>query len=226
MNDSIPSEIRAYYDARAQEYDEIYSGKGPAIPDQDAYKTDAAKISKLVSPFGKGSLIDIGCGTGFWLPHYAPNCSRITLIDQSEKMLSKCRTKIDKLRLTNKCNLIRGDFFDVAFGDYSFDSALVGFFISHLSFEREQTFFKKLGNILKPDAQLMLIDSAWSRKRQQHRKKEGIQERVLNNGRIFNLYKRYFDKADIEAIFNRYQFKLLSLYMGDVFLAAQGTNSK
>ncbi len=86
------------------------------------------------------------------------------------------------------------------------------------------SFFVKLKKILKPNAELMFIDSAWSRKRQQYRKKEGMQERVLNDSSIFTIYKRYFDKSDIEEMFEKYRFKLESFYMGDVFLAVIGEN--
>jgi len=82
MNEKLKKEIISYYDERAEEYDEIYGGKGPAIPDSDAYKNDVTKIKQMVSEFGRGHLIDIGCGTGFWLPYYAQNCSQITLIEQ------------------------------------------------------------------------------------------------------------------------------------------------
>jgi len=167
-----------YYDERAYEYDEIYQGRGPAIPDSDAYKNDVEKIKETVSAFGKGHLIDVGCGTCFWLPFYARNCSQITLIDQSKKMLSVCKERVDKLGLRNKCHFIQGDFFRVDLEDNAYDSALVGFFISHLSLEQERMFFAKLKRILKPNAQLLIIDSAWSEKRKKYRKKEGMQKKA------------------------------------------------
>lgn len=222
MDDDLRQDMASYYDERAQEYDEIYLGKGPAIPDPVAYEKDVKKITEMVSEFGRGHLIDVGCGTGFWLPYYAPNCSQITLLDQSKKMLSECKRRVDKLGLKDKCNFVRGDFYEVNFEGCSFESASVGFFISHLTLEQEQSFFVKLKKILKPNRQLMLIESAWSSKRQQYRKKEGTQERVLNDGRKFTVYKRYFDRADIEGIFERYRLKLQSYYMGDVILAAIG----
>jgi ubiquinone/menaquinone biosynthesis C-methylase UbiE len=195
-----------------------------AIPEPDIYKNDVKKISDMASTFGKGHLIDIGCGTGFWLPYYEQNCSRITLIDQSEKMFSECEKRVDRLGLKHKCHFMQGDFFEITSRNSSFDSAVVGFFISHLSLELEEAFFVKLKKILKPNARLMVIDSAWSRKRKQHRKKEGLQKRVLNDGRMFTVYKRYFDKSDIDEMFKKYLFKLESSYIGDVFLAVIGKN--
>ncbi|MGQ4914478.1 MAG: hypothetical protein ACP6IU_06955, partial [Candidatus Asgardarchaeia archaeon] len=61
----IKQELMVYYDERAYEYDEIYQGRGPAIPDSDVYKNDVEKIKEIVSAFGKGYLIDVGCDTCF-----------------------------------------------------------------------------------------------------------------------------------------------------------------
>jgi len=223
MAHNLRPELHAYYDARAHEYDEIYSGRGPAIPDPEAYKTDVKKLSEAAA-FAQGAMIDIGCGTGFWLPYYSKNCVQITLVDQSAKMLRQCAARVAALGFQNKCQLVRGDFFSVSFRDRSFDSALVGFLLSHLSLRYQRLFFERLKAMLKPTAQIILIDSAWSPKRQHYRKKEEIQERVLTTGQTFTIYKRYFDQADIEEMFRRNNCKLNSLYLGDVFLAARGEN--
>ena len=86
--------------------------------------------------------------------------------------------------------------------------------------EQEKTFFRKLEEILKANPQLMFIDSAWNKRRQRYREKEGVQERVLNEGRIFRVYKRYFDKSDVEEMFRRYKFEVVSYYTGEAFIAA------
>jgi ubiquinone/menaquinone biosynthesis C-methylase UbiE len=82
MEDDTMREMMSYYDARAEEYDEIYMGKGHITIDADVFVSDVAKVAEMVSGFGKGHLLDIACGAGFWLPYYAPNCNQITLLDQ------------------------------------------------------------------------------------------------------------------------------------------------
>ncbi len=61
----------------------------------------------------------------------------------------------------------------------------------------------------------MIIDSAWSEKRKQYRKKEGLQERILDSGQKFTIYKRYFDKNDINKMFAKHTLKLDSIFIGE-----------
>jgi ubiquinone/menaquinone biosynthesis C-methylase UbiE len=220
MDDKIIREMMSYYDERAEEYDEIYLGKGHTTIDADVYRKDVAKVSEMVSRFGKGHLIDIACGAGFWLPNYARNCNQITLLDQSARMLSKCKDRVEELGLADLSSLIQGDFLDVNLEASKYDCALVGFLLSHLTLEQEKTFFRKLEEILKANPQLMFIDSAWNKRRQRYREKEGLQQRVLNGGRIFRVYKRYFDKSDVEGMFKRYNFEVVSYYTGEALIAA------
>lgn len=218
-DDELIREMMSYYDERAEEYDEIYLGKGHTTIAPDVYRENVAKVSEMVSKFGKGHLIDIGCGAGFWSPDYARNCDQITFLDQSEKMLSKCGDRIEGLGLAEISSFVRGDFLDVDLSASEYDCALVGFLLSHLKLEQEKAFFGKLGVILKANARLMLIDSAWNRSRQRYRQKEGVQERVLD-GRVFRVYKRYFDELDLEEMLRRYTFEVISCYTGEALIAA------
>lgn len=219
-DDKIIREMMSYYDERAEEYDEIYLGKSHTTIDADVYRKDVAKVSEMVSRFGKGHLIDIACGAGFWLPNYARNCNQITFLDQSARMLSKCKDRVEELGLADISSFIQGDFLDIKLEASQYDCALVGFLLGHLTFEQEKTFFRKLGENLKANPQLMFIESAWNKRRQRYQEKEGVQERVLNNGRIFRVYKRYFDKPAVEEMFEWYKFEVISYYTGEAIIAA------
>ena len=219
-DDNIILEMMSYYDERAEEYDEIYLGKSHTTIDADVYRKDVAKISEMVSRFGKGHLIDIACGAGFWLPNYARNCNQITFLDQSARMLSKCKNRVEELGLADISSFIQGDFLDIKLEASKYDCALVGFLLSHLTLEQEKTFFKKLEENLKANPQLMFIESAWNKRRQRYQEKEGVQERVLNNDRIFRVYKRYFDKPAVEEMFEWYKFEVISYYTGEAIIAA------
>lgn len=218
--------MMSYYDERAQEYDEVYEGRGPAMGAPAVYQKDVKEISMMVSTFGGERLIDVGCGTGFWLPFYIGNCSSITLVDQSSKMLLECMSRIEKLGVEKRCELIQGNFFDVDIAESSFDSACVGFFVSHLSAEVEREFFVKLKRVLSAGASVIFIDSVWNDVLRGDRARRGAQRRTLNDGRTFSIYKRYFEMADIEKMFGQCRIELEGCYLGKAFFAVKGRNLK
>jgi ubiquinone/menaquinone biosynthesis C-methylase UbiE len=212
--------LNEYYDERAPEYDDIYLGRSPGVPEPEAYRQDVEAVKKICSDFGRGHLIDIGCGTGYWLPYYAANCMEITLVDQSRSMLIECQKKAKESLESEKVHFVKGDFFTIRFLSKIFDCAVIAFLISHLAEDDESIFFKKLKMIMKSEADVLWIDSSWSQLRSKYRDKEGYQKRVLRDGRSFSIFKRYFEESDVQAVLRKHSLRLRSLYMGDVFFAA------
>lgn len=208
-----------YYDERASEYDQVYSGKGPAFPNPLSYKRDVLEIQNIASQFGRNRLIDIACGTGFWLPLYSQNCTEITLLDQSEKMLVQSRKRAKNECILEKCNFIQGNFFDVNLKPDSFDSAIIGFLLSHLDNEFTKRFFSKLNEILCLHSEILIIDSAWSDERQIYREKEGEQHRKLNDGREFTIFKKYFERDEFGLLLKKNGYRIKHEFFGDAFFA-------
>src|SRR3977135_2392590 len=104
MDPQLRQRMLAYYNERAPEYEEAYTlGTGTAsIPDPEVFKAEARVLEGIVARVGHGSLMDLACGTAYWLPHYAANCSRITLFDQSAKMLTEGRAKALSLGIVDR----------------------------------------------------------------------------------------------------------------------------
>ena len=226
MNAATKKELNTYFDERAPEYDEFYRGKGPAIHHYGGmYQADVEKIQEMVSGFGKGHLIDIACGTGYWVPFYAGNCEQLTCLDQSANMLEECRNRTQKLNMENEPVLLQADFFNIELEQAGFDSAVLGLMVSYLHREDEKAFFERINQILTPRARLLIIDSLWNPKRSKYRNKEGVEERTLNDGRKFKVYKRYLDKADIARTFKANGFAIKSVYLGDMLFAATATRA-
>jgi ubiquinone/menaquinone biosynthesis C-methylase UbiE len=221
MKNHQQQELMEYYDERAPEYDEIYLGGTPGMPEPQAYREDVEAIKAICRSFGRGHLIDIGCGTGYWLPHYGKNCAEITLVDQSRKMLAECQKRVKELNADLDVHFVKGNFFDIRFFSKVHNTAVIAFLVSHLNEESEGVFWRKLKRILTPKAEMLWIDGSWSQTRKKHRAKEGSQKRTLNDGRSFTVFKKYYDEKDIQAVANKYSFTLHSLYMGEVFFAAR-----
>jgi len=222
MARSFNQDLVTYYNERAHEYDGVYAGKNPAIDRADLYITDVTKIARLASRFGTGDIIDIGCGTGYWLSYYGKNASHVLLIDESVNMLAECRNRVRELGMNEKCDFTQGNFFIAPLGKRQFDGAVIGFVLSHMGADDVALFFERLETILARNAQILVIDSAWSATRARYRNKRGVQERTLSDGRVFSIYKQYFTLDELSALMFCNGFELTSSYAGEVFLAAVG----
>ena len=119
-----------YYEERAQEYDELYIlGKRPSlIPDPELYRGEVKVLTDIAGKISGGDLLDLACGTAFWLPYYAAACRGITLFDQSEAMLAEAEKKVIHQGVQDKTRFITGKFFNHDFQGDSFDVVLIGFF--------------------------------------------------------------------------------------------------
>ena len=87
------------------------------------------------------------------------NCSRITLFDQSERMLAEARTKATRLGIVDRCTFVPGDFFEHDFGQHAYDTTLVGFFLSHLTEDQERRLFDALRTMLDSSGRFLILDS-------------------------------------------------------------------
>jgi ubiquinone/menaquinone biosynthesis C-methylase UbiE len=214
-----------YYNERAPEYEEAYTlGTGTAsMPDPSTFKTEANQLAGIVERFAHGRLIDLACGTAYWLPHYARQCSSITLFDQSEKMLQECRKKVHDLGIVERCSLLQGDFFEYEFVAGAHDCALVGFFLSHLTESQERMLFDALRKMLTASGRFLILDSAWSTQRARFNAKVERQRRRLNDGTPFEIYKRYCDREDISAWANKYDAIIGIEHFETAFYAVSGS---
>ena len=223
MDPRLRKSMNEYYDERAAEFDEIYTlGKPPgSVSDPALYMEEARALAKLVQSHCKGSLLDIPCGTGYWLQFYAANCSAITLVDQSENMLRESREKAREYGVTPITRFIRADALDVSLENRSCNSVLVGFFLSHVTDRQMALFFQNLRNILKPGGRVLILDSIWSRFRRS-RPKEGTTKRTLNDGRQFEIYKRYFESTDLDQMSESHGMDFELLHDGELYIGFTG----
>ena len=221
MDHSLCDCMLAYYNERASEYEEAYTrGTGTAsITDPTVFTTEIAVLEGVVRGFGCGHLLDVACGTGYWLPRYIGNCSRVTLFDQSERMLVECELKVRRLGIRDRCSLVRGDVFSHEFAPRAYDCALVGFLLSHVSKEQEQLVMQTLRETLRPGGSFLILESAWTELRARFNQKTERQSRRLNDGTEFTIYKRYISREDIGAWQRNYGVTTTIEHFGEALCA-------
>jgi ubiquinone/menaquinone biosynthesis C-methylase UbiE len=176
-------------------------------------------VSALFSSFGRGDVIDLACGTAFWLSSYAANCGSVTLVDQSGPSLARCTQRVDALGLRGIATIIRGDVLEVPLPEAAYDSCLLGFLISHLTDPHIDTLFERLRTILRPRSELAVIDSGWSEARRPHCQRDSFERRALPGGRSFMIRKKYYDRSELESLLLRHGFMPRAEYIGNVFIA-------
>ena len=120
-------------------------------------------------------------------------------------MLDECRKKTDALGVTDRCTVVQADVSRRTSAERAYDCALVGFLLSHLTEEQEQLVFEKLGRMLDASGRFLILDSAWSPERARFNAKIERQERRLNDGSRFEIYKRYIDRSDIHQWATKYR---------------------
>jgi len=224
MDPALRQSMLRYYDERAREYEDAYVlGTGTAsIPDPEVFRREAVLLAGIVERVAHGRLVDLACGTGYWLPHYAARCSRITLIDQAPRMLDECRKKIATIDAQDRITIVQDDVLEHRFPAGAFDSAIIGFLISHLTEDQESTLFERLRHMLDSKGRFLILESAWSPERARVNVKVERQERHLNDGSRFEIYKRYLDRPDIHNWSTQYGVTTSVEHFGTAFLAVSG----
>jgi len=213
------SELFAYYDARAEGYEDFYAGRGQAIPALAAeYPIDTGGVSRLLSSFGRGAVVDLACGTGFWLTAYGSHCTSVTLVDQSPESLRYCQRRVDSLGLQTVAQIVRGDLFAVPLADHAYDACVLGFLLGHLTDSQVDALFDRLRRLLRPGAELAVIESVWSEARKPYCDRDSFERRLLPDGRAFMIRKKYYDRSELEALVAQHGFTVRATYVGKVFI--------
>jgi ubiquinone/menaquinone biosynthesis C-methylase UbiE len=176
--------VKAYYDARAGEYDEWYEGLGRFDGlDRLRWDEEVRELERVVASLPPARTLDVACGTGFLTRHLQ---GEIVGLDQSASMLAIAAERVPD------GELVEGDALALPFEDGSFDRVFTGHFYGHLEPGVRETF---LDEVRRVAPELVVVDSAVRPDRQEQEQ----QERVLNDGSRWEVYKLYFTGAALAA---------------------------
>jgi demethylmenaquinone methyltransferase/2-methoxy-6-polyprenyl-1,4-benzoquinol methylase len=166
----------AYYEQRADEYDEWYLGEGHFTSrDRPGWHEEVNRLLRLVEGLPAGRTLDVACGSGFLTRHLH---GFVVGLDQSHAMVS-----LTQSRLANGVAIV-GDALSLPFADAAFDRVLTGHFYGHLPDDERETFLSEARRVA---GEIVVVDSAL---------RPGVtaaqwQTRVLNDGSQHQVFKRY-----------------------------------
>jgi ubiquinone/menaquinone biosynthesis C-methylase UbiE len=176
--------VKAYYDSRAPEYDEWYLGSGRfAERDRPGWDEEIEALRRTLEALPPAKTLDVACGTGFLTRHLP---GEIVGLDQSESMLEEAR------RQAPNATYLSGDALALPFENGSFERVFTGHFYGHLEQPERETFLREARR-LAPE--LVVADSAI----QPDVPVEEWQERILNDGTRWEVFKRYFAPEALAA---------------------------
>jgi SAM-dependent methyltransferase len=172
----------AYYEQRAAEYDEWYTGQGSfAARDRPGWPEEVEALTALVSALPARRTLDIACGTGFLTRHLA---GYVVGIDQSPAMVAITQSRLtDGLALT-------ADALHFPFANDAFERVFTGHFYGHLPPEERARFLTEARRVA---AELIVVDTA----KRPDVPPERWDERVLNDGSSHRVYKRFLSGAQL-----------------------------
>ena len=169
--------MKAYYDARAPEYDDWYLGAGLySDRERPGWDAELAGLFDAIRALRPGRTLDVACGTGFLTRHIQ---GEIVGIDASERMLAIAQERVPH------GEFLVADALELPFDDGSFDRLFTGHFYGHLEEEERVRFLDEARRVAH---ELVIVDSSL----QHSPVDEEFQPRVLKDGSRWEVYKRFF----------------------------------
>jgi ubiquinone/menaquinone biosynthesis C-methylase UbiE len=174
--------VKKYYDTRAPEYDEWYEGTGRfAERERPAWDELLGELADALRALPPARTLDVACGTGYatrWLP------GQITGLDQSPKMLAIAAERLPDARF------VQDDALALPFAKDSFDRVTTMSFYGHLEGDDRERFLAEARRVA---SELVVVDAALRNDTEPAEQ----QERILNDGSRWTVYKRYFTAGEL-----------------------------
>ena len=176
--------MKAYYDARAPEYDDWWLGTGLfAERDRPGWMEEREALVAAIRSLEPTRTLDVACGTGFLTQHLPGS---VTGLDASPAMLAIAAERV------SDAAFVESDALRLPFADGSFGRVFTSHFYGHLD-ETESGRFLAEARRLAPE--LVVVDSAL----RDDVEPEEVQERVLNDGSRWQVLKRFFTPESLAA---------------------------
>ena len=174
--------MKAYYEARAPEYDDWYLGLGRFDGlERPRWDDELHALERTLAALPPVRTLDVACGTGFLTQHL---CGDVSGLDQSGSMLDVVRARMPA------AELVQADALPLPFADASFDRVFTAHFYGHLEKPDRMEFLAEARRVAP---ELVVVDAAV----RPDRERVGRQIRVLNDGTRWEVYKRYFTPAEL-----------------------------
>ena len=195
------TDLRAYYAARAPEYDDWYLRRGRyshGVIADAAWNAELDTATQWLDALPiSGDIVELAAGTGWWSPLLASK-GQLSLYDAVPEPLERARDRLLAHGLTAHIH-VRDAW---AAPERHVDALFCGFWLSHVPRTRLGEFLAICRAWLKPGGLFAFIDSRRdpdSSAIDHPAPDADLSLRRLNDGREFTIPKVYYEPAEMEA---------------------------
>ena len=224
MSELLQRQIE-YYRARAPEYDDWFYRRGRYDQGEEhtrQWQAEAQQVrDQLHSASGFAHILEMAPGTGIWTQELIKIGAGLTALDASPEMININRAKL----LSDQVEYQLTDLFEWR-PTRQYDMVFFGFWLSHVPSETLAEFLDTVHQALKPAGRLFIVDSRGVDLARSHTQTEDLagdrQQRVLSDGRRYEIVKIYYDPAQLSATLRAHGFDIEVKTTDNFFLYADG----
>lgn len=238
----ILEEQKAYYRARAQEYDEWFYRRGRyhhGLEHTQKWEDEAAEVRRALAEANlTGQVLDIAAGTGIWTQELIKTAEHVTALDSSEEMIALNRARLQSDKVTYTLT-------DLFYWQpvMAYDGIFMGFWLSHVPPALLYDFIGTVAGALKPGGKLFFVDSLLEPTSTAKDMMESVAKKLaqrgttsqvagqenatmtrrLNDGREFQVVKVYYLPDDLTDRLASYEISATVKQTENFFLYGWGT---
>ena len=199
-DDAVLAEQRAYYKARAAEYDEWWQRRGRfdrGPESAEEWDREVAQVAAALDTFGaRGDVLELAGGTGWWTAHLARTAGHLTVIDSSPESLELNRKRVGRPDVDYLvADLITWQ------PPRTYEVVFFSFWLSHVPRSRFSGFWSFVRSCLAPGGRVFLIDNrSESPDPYVIRRDSDLEIRRVHDGREFQVVEVFYEPQELQSL--------------------------
>jgi len=205
-DEGLLAEQRAYYRARAPEYDEWWQRRGRYDRGSDLAEEWARQVAQVATALdifdATGDVLEMAGGTGWWTKRLARTAGHLTVIDSSAETLDLNRERVGRPDV----DYLVADLFTWQ-PDRTYDVVFFSFWLSHVPRSRFLGFWSLVRSCLAPGGRVFLIDNRYDPHltgefKDSHVVHHGsdVDLRRLHDGNKYRVVEVFYEPEELQSI--------------------------
>ena len=186
----------AYYDARADEYDQWFFRDGRyyrGATHKQCWMREIEVVRAALTASIRGpDILELACGTGLWTRQLVGEGRSVTALDASTQMLALNRKRLSG----HAVRYLQSNLFEWT-PDHTYDLIFFGFWLLHVPVDRFESFWEMLSSALNKNGKVFFVDSLLNPESSAVNHPEPTQggsvTRLLDDGREFDIFKTSYE---------------------------------